>query len=514
MRPKKKSIHLRRLAATGLIITLAAVAFYPLSLHLLSRVYCHLAEHQIRKGYYGLASVYFEKALSYQPDEDVQILKGLSGVYRQLAELHRVDAKKISYATRAKEGYLRGARLNPFDAEIAFGAAMSEALLEETYASLHPQSRINPYHAAPHFKRALGLRPNGLLYHYAFCRYLYNHGTKDDLIKTVCNLARIHPPVYAHLKNEKFWSSSVKVAVRNGLEQARYENISTRAALKALSSLFASDKAWAGAIEHYENALRFQPFNNRAGDYMHLGRLCLKGRRIEEANHHFLKGIEKSRSRERALAELYHVFKNEGLKVELYRFYKLVDNRFDLSDRTGIFMARSLIDLEQYEQARPILINMIRSAPTGEAYYLLARIAEIEEDWGRMELAIQRATLFEPAKLEYRTAFIRLLKRLGKLESAEREIGQAIISANRSPWLFNERAQIRWKLKNYAGALEDWESAIRLSPRKAAYYVKAAEGWFRIGEWERAVAYYRKVVEMEPDNKQYRKRFEELTYGN
>ena len=145
---------------------------------------------------------------------------------------------------------------------------------------------------------------------------------------------------------------------------------------------------------------------------------------------------------------------------ELYRFYQHVSRRFILSYQIDILLARCLIDLNRYNKACQILIDLNQKEPTAEVYYWLARIAQAEKDWDSMELAIQKATVLEPKNSHYHLIFSRLLKQIKKLERAEKEADLAIKhSAKPSPWLFNHRAWIRWAKKNYMGTARDWRLA-------------------------------------------------------
>ena len=76
------------------------------------------------------------------------------------------------------------------------------------------------------------------------------------------------------------------------------------------------------------------------------------------------------------MESLYRVFKNEEALNEFNDFYHEVQQRFALSAQTGILLARSFIDLKQYDQARRIIEELNTDDPTAEAYYWLARIAE------------------------------------------------------------------------------------------------------------------------------------------
>ena len=131
--------------------------------------------------------------------------------------------------------------------------------------------------------------------------------------------------------------------------------------------------------------------------------------------------------------------------------------------------------LTPYHQAQRILKELNQERPTAEACYWLARIAEKKKDWDSMELAIQKATVLDPENSRYHLIFSKVLKRLMKLERAEKEAGLALdYSVEPSHWLFNYRAWIRWSRKDYQGAVKDWKSAIAVKPRKASFYARAA----------------------------------------
>ena len=502
--------HAMRYALCALLLLFAVVAFYYLSLQLISQIHYQRAKNSLQEGYYDLAASHLKKAYHYQPD-DYHTLKQLGKVYHNLSQSIPRARQAFPFALKAKDHYLEASRLNPLNAEIAYGLAREEVRLEKLYKYLHPEEKDNPYHALPYFRNAILLRPNGILYHYALARYLNNPKNTDELLTVVRTLSRIYPPAYYYLKKEPFWSPRVKEAVKKGLEQAIEEGISKRETHKAMSSLLAGEKEWAGAISLYRKALRYQAFDNRPKDYIQLGRLYLKNEEIKESEESFFKALDLSRSKEKDLERLYRLYKGEGYMEELYRFYQQVSRRFILSYRMDILLSRSLIDLKRYYKARQILIDLNQKEPTAEAYYWLARIAQIEKDWDAMELAIQKATVLEPKNSHYHLLFSQVLKQIKKLERAEKEAGLAIKhSAKPSPWLFNHRAWTRWAKRDYLGAARDWRLAIRLSPKKASFYAQIAEAYRMLGDWPLAISYYKKALSLDPENKLYNKRYIDL----
>ena len=129
------------------------------------------------------------------------------------------------YIDKARDEYVHASINNPIDAEIAYGLARSENRLELLYQTLHPEEKNNPYDALPYFEKAIRLRPNSITFHYAMARYLYQHGDKKELLKTVRTMARIYPEVYMYLKKEPLWSPSVKAAVKQGFMDAIKQEI-------------------------------------------------------------------------------------------------------------------------------------------------------------------------------------------------------------------------------------------------------------------------------------------------
>jgi tetratricopeptide (TPR) repeat protein len=498
------------IALCALILLLSLTAFYQLFLHLLSQIHYHRAEVHLREANYGLAISRLKTAYRYGA-HDYRIPKQLGNAFHELGQSAAGANNAFLFALKAKGLYQEARRLNPLDADTAYGQAREEARLEKLFEYLHPEGRHNPYEPLPFFRKAISLRPNGILYRYAMARYLYDHKRTDELLTVVRTLAKVYPPAYHYLKGEPLWTPPVREAVKEGIGQAIEQGISQTEAHGSMSFVLAEEGEWPGAIAHYRKALLSQPFTNSAGDYIHLGRLYLKDGDPAGAQESFFKALELSGSKQGDLERLYRIYRDEEYSEEFYRFYGQASRRFNLSYQASILLARNLIDLKSYHQARGVLVDLIQKEPTAEAYYWLARVAQMEEDWDGMELAIQKATVLEPANSQYHLLFSEVLKRMRKLDRAEKEATLAIRhSPQPSPWLFNNRAWIRWAQKDYSGAAEDWKSAIRLRPETASFYAQAAEAHRMLGDWPVAINYYQKALRLDPENKRYEKRYREL----
>ena len=475
-----------------LILLFSLPALYILTIRLMAETHIHRAGNLFREGYYGLALARLQKADRFLPG-DYRIQKELGKTYDKLAGLPG-EKQPFPLMQTAREHYLTAFRLNPLDAESAYALARIEEKLAYLDRRLHPGKNITGYDPLAYFREAIRLRPNGITYHYALAQHLHRAGAQEELMAAVRALARIYPPSAHYLAKEPFWSPPVMDACKRGLREAIDGNISPRDAHRSMSRILAGEGDWNGAISHYREAMRHDTLNNSAGDFLHLGRLYLKSGQTAEAEDTFLRGLDISKARERDLARLYGIFTQEGRISELNRLYEKARARYVASSAMDILLARTLIDLKQYNHARRLLDETNLKQPSAEAWYWLARIAEAEQDWNAMELAIQKATVLDPANSRYHLIFSQVLKRRNKLERAEREASLAIgHQENPSPWLYNHRAGVRWSRGDYAGALNDWKAAIALKPDQASFYAQAAEACIKMGNLAQAKEYARKA---------------------
>ncbi|MEA3358576.1 MAG: hypothetical protein U9R17_04110 [Thermodesulfobacteriota bacterium] len=464
----------------------------------------------IHKGYYGLATNSLNKSLRFSPD-NYRVFKKLGIAHFKIGQLTPMQEKAFSHFTQARDYYLKAYRLNPINSEISYGLARQEMVLEKLYRHMFPENKGNPYNALPHLKKAIQLWPNSVVYNYALARYFYYHKDRDEFLSVISTLFMVYPPAYKYLKNDSLWSPQARKAAKKGLGQAIKKGILIRDAHKSMSSILAEEGNWVGAISHFINILPVQHYKNISKDYIHLGHLYLKNKELTEAKEYFLKGLKVSIFMEKDLENLYNAYRNDGYTEELYHFLDTVRGSFIFSNKIEVLTAQSLIKLKRFNKAKSILMEVNQRKPISEAYYLLAKIARIEEDWDKAELAAQKATVLEATKSRYHLLFSQILKRLRKLERAEKEAGLAIrYSVKPYPWLFDNRAWIRWMQKKHLTAARDWEMAIKLSPKRASYYTRAAECYVILGNFPMAIDYYKKAGELDPENERYKKRYREI----
>ena len=494
----------------SLIFIMSVIALYYLCLCLVSQIYYQRAKQLFQEEYYGLSAKSLEKAYQYQT-QNFRILKQLGKTYYKLGLLAKGEKQSFFNFIKAREYYSKAYRLNPQDSEAAYGIAIQEAHLEKLYGLLYPSNGDQPYQALPYFYKAIDLWPNSIIYRYTLARYLYDHRKIKELSTVIQTLCSIYPPAYRFLKNEPLWSIQVSGAVKRGLEDALDKGILVMEAHRGMSYLMEEQEQLNNAIFHLRKALSHNTFRRKAGDYFHLGYLYLKNRQIEEAGGSFLEGLDISQSREKDLERLYHIYRQQGYHEELYQFFEKVRGRFILSYQMDILTARSLIDLQRLNQAKSILIDINNIKPTADAYYWLARIARIEGEWEKAEIAAQKATVLEPAESKHHSMFSLALTHLKKLDRAEEEAGKAIrYSEKPYPWLYTARAWVRCEKKEYEKAAIDLKMAIKLAPGNASLYAQAAECYVMLKNFSSAVEYYKKANIFDPTNENFKKRYNEI----
>jgi tetratricopeptide (TPR) repeat protein len=504
------NFRLRNTLCALLFAFCAILALYLLYLRFMSGINQLAGNNYVRDGYYGLGVERLKAAIACQPS-DYEIKKDLGGVYYDQGVLKKTAEEAFSLSLRSRDLYVAAKDINPLDAEAAYGAARAEFRLEQLHAFMHPGQGTDPYDALPLFREAVRLRPNSVTFRYAMAQYLYYHNSVE-LLTVVRDLARVYPGSYYRLRKEKFWSPEMREEVKKGIEQAIEQGTSLRESCKAMSALFAEEGRWPEAASQYSMAIKYRAYENTAGDIIQLGYLNMKAGDLDAAERGFIAGLGKSMSRDSDLARIYQYYKAENRWDGFSSLYDKVRRRSMTTTRMDIIFSQALIDQKEYEPAREILARVNKEDGNAEAYYWLARIAEKEQDWDSMELLIQKATVLSPRNSNYHLVFSNVLKRLKKLERAEKEATLGLeYEAKPSPWTFNHRASIRMALKNYEGAAGDWRAAISLRPDYAPFYAQAAEAYSQLAFWPIAVEYYKKAILLSPDNEQYKKRLSELS---
>jgi len=445
---------------------------------------------------YSLALQQLDKAASWQPDNAA--IQYELGMAHLRTALDMEGILQTVMAAKAVESFAQAQTLNPLEPETAYGLARASELMGKQ----NQKQTLAAYH------RAVELWPNNSLYRRAFARELFRQGKEEELLATLQTLGSIDPASAGQLLREPYWSDDTQQAVVTGLEQAITQNTAPRQAHLALAAILEKQSKWAEAAVQYQNAMSFEPHSNTEHNFYRLGSLLLhsdpdEGIKVMEL------GLAKSANREKDLERLYNVFKDTTEPDFQLVFYQEMRNRFPLTWRLDILMARTLVDAKQYDAAKEILEKVALQEQAPELWYWLARIGELTEDWDAMELAIQKASIRDPGNSDYHLMFSRALARQQKYGAAEEQAGRAIQTReNPSAGHYNHRAWLRWNQENYEGALEDWQEANKLAPDNAAFYGQIGRAYKMLGNTDLAMVAYTEALQRDPGNKNYKKEVE------
>ena len=407
-----------RVALCLVTLVLSGTLIYVVTNQLVSQIYYTKAKSALKDNNYWIAVRHLKAAIRYQPN-DFMFWRKLAEVYNTVGAQEGSIQRAFMNADRARKAYLESNQLNPLDASTVIGLAMSEARLQQLYPYLYPDNTKNPYNPLPYFNVAIKLKPNGIRYHFSLARYLHQTGRRQELLQEAQSLARMFPGAYDRLKREPLWSPEVQAAVKKGLQDAIDQEIAVKAAHRSLSYMLAAEQNWSEAILHFNKALSYQR-EISVEDYIQLGRLYLNCNMPEESIVTFINALTITPDKENNFAAITEIYDSRSHQNEFSQFYSDIENNFLLSPEMQIIAAKKFIDLKQLDKARRILTDVNDHRPNGDAYYWLARIAEIEKDWDAMEINIQKATVLEPANEHYRNVFMQLRKRLGKDKGAKK----------------------------------------------------------------------------------------------
>ena len=496
----------------SLIIISSGFLCYFLSLRLFAQIYDLRAGKLLNKGSYVKALNMLKEAIQLQPS-DYQLQKNFGSAYKQFA-LSKTDGKHLrQYMDISKQHYLAAMQLNPFDADSVFNLALVESQLEEAELRLKNNKNSDRYKTRTYFDRAIRLNPNQTYHRYALVRYLYRRNQTQLFLQAISDMTRINPGTYHYLKNESFWSSPVKEAAIQGLHDAIKNNIMPSEAYRALSELFDRDKQWDRAVQSYKEmiALKSSSDKDRFRDYIRLGQLNLRRGRSKQAVQSFLTALDLSENRDDTLEQIYRIYQLERCNAQYVQLHLNLKRKYFDPVRTELIYARSFFNYKNYARSKQILDKIINLKPVAEAYYYLARIAQTEKDLNAMEQASLEAMALDPNNILYIQMLFSVYWQLDKLMLLETELNKAIErSETPSAWLFEARARLRSKRKDFSGAIKDWKVAIRLAPKRDYCYAQIAETYLKSGDINKASTYYHQAIQINPRNKNYPKRLKAI----
>lgn len=492
-----------------LIIALFILAFYFLSLKLLSQIFLLKGSDSIKNQQYVQAVDLIKKAIKHEPGAG-NAWMSLGDAYHYLAE-QKSAPEAFSYFMSARNAYRKAVDLTPLEPSVFFNMAMEEAKLSHLFHFLNNAQEKNPYDPIPYFLKAIEFYPNYVFYHYELVKFLFPQQIDSLFFKTISSMAYIYPEIYDDLSKEAFWFiANTPEAFTKGLDRAIQEGIHGQNAYRVMSSFFEDREDFKNAIHYFESALRY-PTDVDFHSLIHFGWLYLKDDQFEKAKEQFADAFDLASDKIESLERLFWLFKKEDALKEYSHFIQKLEAKTKLPLEAGVFLGRSLVELNEFKEAKQVLISLNEKKMLPESFYLLSKIAEKENDLDNAERYIQKATVLDPENDWYHLRFSEILKKLDKIEAAEKASTVAIEKSEKPrAWMYNHRGWIRWDMKDYLGAFEDWKISAVLEPENKDYNGQIAEALYKMGRWKESADYLKKAMDLDPENKEYRQKYSEI----
>nr|WP_320193451.1 hypothetical protein [uncultured Desulfobacter sp.] len=409
------------------------ILIYGLTCLGISRYYTQKAAINIHLRDFSGAEIALQRALFMLPfgpaaslfNSDNQRIQTQRGMY--FLGLAKQESRRLEYVKHLKDAMLHfknAKAINPYEVKIAKGLAESVFLLEKYSTEAHSESK-NPYNALPYYENLLSLRPNGLTVHYMVARYLAFKRMDTELGRMVSRIVYLCPSDAGNgdLSKEAFYSPSLKEFIIKGVDKAIADKVRLRDACFARSRIAAEDNDTATALEFYKKGTGIQAYRNSVYTYIHLGTLFLENREFDQAQKVFLKALSISDNWGRHFKMIYHQYNKQKFFQAFSRIASEVEGRFP--SLVGIYMAKMDIALGENNAAICRLEKVIAEKDEPEAFYLLARVAEMEKDWDAMASNVQKALVIDPENPRYLRSFARALYRQGKTAQAEIQADKA-----------------------------------------------------------------------------------------
>ncbi len=397
---------------------------------------------------------------------------------------------------------------------------MAQYWLAKITGSLEPISSVvdkdaaNPYNNVLElYQTAADLRPSGITVRYEMLRYMASKGVTEGFDELTGYLAQIFPTSYYYLKKEPFYSDELRETIKEGVIRAAEQNITPRTTYQVLSSIYNDEKDFEKAAFYYQESLRFMPYQNQSGNFLHLGRLLMQSGDNEQAQAMFITALKQGTDLKRTLSNIYHYYKVDNKHEDFITFSQIIEEQFGVSEELDIIMARCRMDMELYGLARAILIRREAAAPSAPVYSMLAELAAKEKDWSEMERTSQRATVLEPENISHWLVFSSALRNNKKFDRAEEAASTALnLAQNDSHKLnaYNHRAWSRWGAAKWQETAEDWQEALKIKPDNPSYIYYLSLAYNRLGQYDKSLEYARKAAQLQPDNETFTKWYRDI----
>jgi tetratricopeptide (TPR) repeat protein len=128
-------------------------------------------------------------------------------------------------------------------------------------------------------------------------------------------------------------------------------------------------------------------------------------------------------------------------------------------------------------------------------------VANLYTDWGISEKAMEWMSRAEPEETpDFKEIMARTLYGVGKFKDSARLFNELIDTDPFQKRYWNSLASAQYMNEDYSGAVESSEYAIAIDPNDPDSLVAKANGLYRLGNYEQAIEYYLRYLQLIPDD--------------
>ena len=208
-------------------------------------------------------------------------------------------------------------------------------------------------------------------------------------------------------------------------------------------------------------------------------------------------------------------------------YYEQFEQRPDLLDSAAVFLERAAVEEspERLLKAR-VRLRFLQGdhravtalAPSGDAAgerdpWTLYRIGDSYVRTGDLELAVawlERAVRAAPENLEFRSRLGNAYVQVGNVRAGLSAFDQVLVANPKFETAWNNRGFAHLLLGDFASAERDFLSALTLNPDAEEAMANLASLYFNTGRPDEARPLATRLLDLEPDNTQYRRLWEAL----
>ncbi|WP_019505357.1 tetratricopeptide repeat protein [Pleurocapsa sp. PCC 7319] len=280
-----------------------------------------------------------------------------------------------------------------------------------------------------------------------------------------------------------------------------------------LGILATEQQQWSEAIQHYQQAITFNPQMAKA--YRALARALAQVGEQEKSTDYLFQAIALE-SKGVTATELLELGKNlaswKKYESAINCYRRAIEKQPDLIS-AYLGLGESLTKSGAIEQAIACYLQGLKykqDAP--ELYYRLGDIYSQKQEWSKAALCYQKTTQY---KSDHAGAYHHLgdvLSNLKKWSEAISAYQDAIQFNPDFSWSYNNLGYALIQLKRWAEAIPIYQNAIKLNPDFPWSYYNLAEALAKENKWDRAVTCLQKAAQIQSDLPNIQQRLGEALY--